>query len=337
MNRSGGFLAGLVTGFVLAAAVFLGAVFGLLGTPTAASGAAAPIIAAKRALAAEPTQPKCVFLGGSSVDLGVSARHFEELTQVPSRNLGLWVPLGLPFMLAQARGVLRAGDTLVLPCEFELYDWPGRGRLWADPQYLQVVFAEEAAYLRGLSAWEQFQLALRLPLTWPLEAGFRATGKRHAKLARGPAPKNFNAWGDRTDNARRPRASIPTMVGEPSPRLEEGFSDAPKGFPALADFLGWARSNSVTVVATFPNLARNAVHDLPPARDAREKVLQFYREHAVPFVGTFEEAVYPPEDCYDTVYHLFDDAVVRRTDRLAAQLRPYWPVPRTAADGGAVR
>jgi hypothetical protein len=325
MLRQGGFFLGIMTGFVLAGAVFFGAVFGLAGTSTSVSRAAAPIVAAKRALAAEPTQPKCLFVGGSSVDLGVSARRVEELTAVPSRNFGLWVPLGIAFMLDQARSVLRPGDTVVLPMEFELYDWPGSRTLWADPQFLQLVFAEEVPFLRQQALWTQFQLALRLPLTWPLEAAIRSGGRQLRGTTGATLPKNSNAWGDRTDNARKPRTSIPATVIEPSPQLLAGFGATPKGFAALDHFLAWARTNSVTVVATFPNLARNPVNDLPAARTARDQVLTFYRQAGVPFVGSFEEAQFPPEDCYDTMYHLFDDAVVRRTERLVGHLRPYLP------------
>lgn len=330
MIRGWDFIGGLVAGALLAGAAFLGAVFGLAGTPTASTVGAAPALALKRELAAHGPSPKCLLVGGSGVDLGLSARRIEEQTGMPTRNFGLWVPLGLPFLLHQTRDVARAGDLVVLALEYELLDWPGRARVWADPQGLQLLFAEEAAYLRSRPWVERLQLALRLPLTWPLEAGFRA---RKPVAGGASAPKYTDAWGDRTDNARVPREVLPPAILQPVPQLAAGWGRAPKGLPELASFLEWAARHQVRVVATFPNLAAHEAYQTPAAQAMIRRLEEFYRGHEVPVLGSFAGALQDPKDCYDAPYHLVLDAVARRTDRLVEQLRDH--LPKRAADAPA--
>jgi hypothetical protein len=317
-----GFFMGLVGGCLLGGGLFFGAAFGLAGTPTMITAGPASIVAAKRMILAEPVGPKIILVGGSSVDLGISARRIEEQTGIPCRNFGLWVPLGIEFMLDQVRASAHQGDTVVLALEFELCDWPGTSRLWADPQFLPLVFSQEADFLKTRPLEDRLGLGLRLPLTWPLEAILRRACPPSPPAAATDGRKNMNAWGDRTDNTRTPRAALPPKVVQPSPELAEGFSVSPKGFPTLSRFCAYARTNGITVVATFPNLARNPAYNRQAARETRARLQAFYRELGVPFVGTFDDAQFPPEDCYDSMYHLFADAVIRRTDRLAGQLAP---------------
>ncbi|KIG12882.1 hypothetical protein DB30_00949 [Enhygromyxa salina] len=75
--------------------------------------------------------PRVIFVGGSSVGFSVDSRAFEPLGLEPV-NMGLNDGLGLPFMLAEVAGQLRAGDVVIVAPETHLY-WTGSqdDALWA--------------------------------------------------------------------------------------------------------------------------------------------------------------------------------------------------------------
>ena len=310
---------GLLLGTALGGVAFILAVAGLRGTSMPATGWVRHSIETKRQLALRPTSPKLLLCGGSSVELGMSAREIESRFAVPVVNFGLIMPLGIEYLMHCATNALHPGDTVLLALEFDLYDWPSRW--WDEPQYVVFLHSEDVAYLAQRPPKEQLILAMKLPPNWlPDTLGARLTGR-----ALPPQSDFLNEWGDRTDNTRQARATIPPAVLRPSPILLRGLGDEPKGFSVVRQFCAWARSHSVMVLATFPNLAENPAYRQPAALATVRRIRAFFDEQAVPFLGSFEEALFPPEDCYDTAYHLYADAVTRRTERLAGLLRPFLP------------
>jgi hypothetical protein len=104
--------------------------------------------------------------------------------------------------------------------------------------------------------------------------------------------------------------------------LKDGYSAHPKGFPAVRDFCEWAKVHRVRVIATFPNIASNQAYKPEMLAQTERRLRDFYQTLDVPVVGSMEQATFPQSDCYDTLYHLVDDAVSKRTIALVDLLKP---------------
>jgi hypothetical protein len=311
-----GILLGLLLG-VAAEGILVGAA--IRGRPIPSTDGLAAGFAYKQHLADTTQGPKILFVGGSSVDLGISAKQATQELGIPCINYGFMVPMGLDYILHLARKAAKPGDTVVLVIEYNLYDWPGHSTAWLDPMYVRYVSSQDDGYLRTLPLSDQGQVLSHISDIQILDALFRSS----AKNALDVDSSGFrNAFGDRTDNTRKARPLEATWRSRPLQILKDGYSAHPKGFPAVRDFCEWAKVHRVRVIATFPNIASNQAYKPEMLAQTERRLRDFYQTLDVPVVGSMEQATFPQSDCYDTLYHLVDDAVSKRTIALVDLLKP---------------
>jgi hypothetical protein len=315
------FIAGLLLGMLLGMTVRGGLVCSARGRPIAAMQGFVEMLCYKQKLATSIFAPKILFVGGSSVDLGISAGQASKETRIPCLNYGFIVPLGLDYILHLTQNVAKPGDTVVLALEYNLYDWPGVLKVWLDPAYIEYISSRDDAFLRSLPLSSQMQILARVSDKQILAARFRPSGKCSSTTC--VTDSSFrNSFGDRTDNTRKMRPLQSLERNRPLQILETGFSAQPKGFPAIRNFCEWAKAQHIQVIATFPNIATNSTYRDELLAVTERRIRKFYEGIGVPVVGSIQQAMFPESDCYDTVYHLVDDAVARRTSMLVDAMRP---------------
>ena len=310
------FIAGLFAGLVIGIAVFAVLVSLAVGRPMVETRGFAASFQQKQEIADAIDQPKIIFVGGSSVDLGISAEQAERLLGRPAVNLGLISPLGAEYILDQTRKVAKPGDTVVLALEYHCYDWPGNSRLWLDPMFVQYVTAQDPDYINSLPLWYRANILARVSTPHLATSLLRKFPQRDSSAPR------MNDHGDRTDNAPESRPVKADARSKPIDQLVEGLAESPKGFDAHTKFTTWAKDNGVRVIATFPNVGRNSTYGEDVLSRVEGQIVDFYRSLGVPVVGSLRGAMFDEEDCFDTPFHLIAPAVERRTRDLCEELRP---------------
>lgn len=305
------FLAGLLTGAAVGIAVFATVVTLAVGHPMVETRGFAAAFEQKDEIALGIAEPKVIFAGGSSVDLGISAELAQTRLGCPAVNMGLISPLGAEYLTDKVKQVAKPGDTVVLALEYYCYAWPGLSALWLDPMFVQFITAQDPDYLRKLSSWYRWNILARVKTAHIATALLRSLGERKRET-----PGNMNNFGDRIDNTpeRRPMQAVART--RPLAQLVDGLGASPKGFPAVSAFVAWAKKNNIKVIAAFPNIARNAAYKDEVLTAVEEQIVQFYSSLDVPIAGTLRGAMFGEEDCYDTAYHLVTPAVERRTQKL---------------------
>ena len=93
----------------------------------------------------------------------------------------------------------------------------------------------------------------------------------------------------------------------------------------IREFIDWAKTNGVRVVATFPNLCAKPAYDSPKSQKAADEITAFFQSLGVPVVGNYREVLLPRSDFYDTCYHLTEEGAAARTHRLVPLLKSYFP------------
>lgn len=323
------FFVGLASGLALAFGIFFGLVYWQLGAPTVMSFWSHDLNTRKQARAASIHEPKLLIVGGSGALFGINARRLEAELGVPTVNLGTHAVLQTAYILNLGRKAARPGDTVLLALEYELYE-NGNAIMtkWTDPLFIDFIMARDPAYFRNLPAGDQFTLAMKMSLD-RLKRGIK--DKRRAPdwpvfTEYSPYnPKSVDEYGDMTGSTRTNIPSWAPAELRTSAALAGGLSKTRAGLTEIREFIAWAKTNDVRVVATFPNLCAKPAYDSPKSQKVADEITAFFQSLGVPMVGNYREVLLPRSDFYDTCYHLTEEAAAERTTQLTALLKPFFP------------
>jgi hypothetical protein len=94
------------------------------------------------------SSPRVIFLGGSSALFGIDAQEVAAETGLPTMNMGLHAGMRLDRVLSAGEDVVRRGDVLVLPLEYDFYSCDQKA--WSDWQ-LRNALAWDRSYFDSLS------------------------------------------------------------------------------------------------------------------------------------------------------------------------------------------
>ena len=316
------FLLGLVCGLLLGISVFVALLYSQLGIPTYSSSWAYDISQKKEALAAAISGPRLLLVGGSGVTFGLNAEEIERETGHRTVNMGTHAGLGLDYILDRTEKIARPGDTVLLAIEYELYTKP-----FGSEPHDDYILARDPAYFRQMSLVDKIDMATRISFK-RIQKGCAIRRKPESPPRPHPPYTNgasyIDSFGDETGNAAADRPLAGPEMEEVTGCLINGLaSDHAVGFDKIREFVQWAREHHVTVLATFPNLMHRTQYDGPNAVQAIKVIADFYTSQGVPVVGTAQAAILPPDEFFDTPYHLMHDAAMARTDRLVPDLKPY--------------
>jgi hypothetical protein len=324
------FIIALPLGLILGISVFIGLLYTQLGIPTESSHYIYDVTHAKEVIAAKKPGDRLLVVGGSSTLFGINTELIEKQTGFPAVNVGTAVGLNLDYRFYRIKKIARPGDIVLLACEYELYS--------EKPDYETAddyILARDPEYFRQMPLLSKIYLATRIPFK-RFQLGWR--NRRHpervvVKFAHSPYnpfsatyyPLNDN--GDEmlnTDENRPPTEYLKGNMARIIPTLSHGLPTATnQNFASLADFIAWAHAHQITVLATFPNVLHQPVYDEPKALGAIATINRFYASHDVPVIGTAQEAMLPPDQFFDYMYHLTHEAAHQRTERLIPELQPY--------------
>ena len=98
-----------------------GIVFGFVIDKPLTIGTIERLLEVKRDWAMRAASPKIVILAGSNARVSHRCQTIEAELHVPCANLGIGRGLGLDWLFAQWRPVIRPGDLVYMPLEYDQY------------------------------------------------------------------------------------------------------------------------------------------------------------------------------------------------------------------------
>lgn len=264
--------------------------------------------------------PRIVFIGGSATAFGVDSVRIEQALGMPVVNMGLYLPLGLEFMLNEVRGGLRAGDVVVVSPEYSLLFLDG------SPDALRQMVAVQPRALGWLGA-----APLRRTLD-QIHKPLGASAKRAiVEFFRGPEPvaaaappytlDSFNEQGDVVAHhgmRGRDIGAAPNVRGRP------GEARFRKNLERLDGFDRECRDRGIRCYYSYPPAVREGVEAEGALFDAVVRSLE--TDLAMPKLHGAREMIFPASLFFDSNEHLSFEGKERRTglliDALKARLRP---------------
>lgn len=312
------FLAGLLLGALLIALAWAALVAGQLGQPHPHNQWVEQSYEVKAARAdALGETPRVLVVAGSNALFGMDTPLLSELLHRPAVNLGVNAGIGVPYLIAHSRDLVRAGDLVLLPLEYSLYLYH---------RDLNQVFLDYLLSHPDELADEPWHFWLRVLWYTPLQRvwqgyqglpeGFRPSGLY--------GPDNLDEHGDQRHAA----------LADRTPELYEGaLHSRPERHGALfrPDGVGWQlwrefaqtlTARGACVVFLPPAmLDRPEYHDDPVERRFYTELPGHARRMGMRFMGDPRDFLYPPEWFFDTNYHLAEEYRAVHTRALAALAR----------------
>ncbi len=295
-----------------------------LGQPVPETRWMAEAYAIKRARAQSLPSPKVVVLAGSSALFSIDSGLLEKTWGRPVVNLGVNAALGLDYLLRTAEPYLKPQDLVLMPLEYPLYQADRR----LNAQLIDHVIGQDPDYWRSLGWGERLRFITQLPAA-RLLAGL---GRQEDPRPPGAGLYGGNALDERGDHRRNDwalldpaeRAAVASAHAEARAKCHTyGRQDRPNapGWRRLRDFHRRLQARGITLWLVPPALMdQPSYHQDPIERRYYQTLPERVRALGIPFFGTPESFRYPPEDFFDTPYHLTAQARTRHTLALLAQL-----------------
>lgn len=317
-------------GCCLASLLLYGAAFGFLVHKPLTVDVAGAMIAHKRAYAAGLDRPKLLILAGSNARFSHSCAAIEALIARPCVNGGVNADIALDYLLDAYKPVLRPGDVVYMPLEYEQYA-VGRRRMMTGMDAPYSFFHDKAAlWRRGAERFVRALFFFDLPY---LIQGVGEMALDAAGVRRRFGVDTLSAQGDETGHTAARGAAYRLLREDWSwrpPTFDDVFGKEAAALTVIAGFLDWARGNGVRVVGGLPT-----VFDDAPVPSALVSALErFYAEHGHGFLVLRNRSQYPRHAFYDSAYHLNEAAQIAHSTRLAHGLRA-WFVRRGTVTVGA--
>lgn len=274
------------------------------------------LIEAKLARGAAVGTPKLVILAGSNALYSHRCETIEPILRLPCVNAGVAVGIGLDYLFARWREVLRRGDVLYLPMEVAQYT---RGRLaTATGPDAAIMFRHERATLAGLGPSRMlaalFAFDLRAAVVSVAEAVLSAAGMSDPH---GAAAIEVNAWGDRTGHSLALAAATRGFILHLPPSGTTGAAiTAGYGASLIGAFVREETARGVLVIGGLPT----GFADDAPGPDVLAAIRRIYVGNGGLFLALPNDSRYPRADFFDTADHLSEPCQIHHSIMLAGAL-----------------
>ncbi|MDY7021041.1 MAG: hypothetical protein SWJ54_06720 [Cyanobacteriota bacterium] len=306
---------------LLLCTIFVVTVLYQAGIPTRSSVGIEQAYAYISDIAKSVNQPKLLLVAGSNVSFGMSCEMIFDATEVPCINTGVHAGVDIDYIFYRARSWLKAGDTVLLPLEYNHYLSDGVPTsafvdyvIGRDPDYIK-----SSGLVSGVRIIGGIEYARLLE---GLKAKFNPSARGYVNIAN---YKDRNRFGDIIINTES------RMTDDYREKLEQlepfdyvkGSITPSHGLRTIKNFIDWCHSHQIKVLATYPNTMWFEAYTQPQAQSFFKSIEDFYKTLDVTVLGKAEDFMYDISMFYDSRYHLNDRGVRYRTREVINLLKPY--------------
>ncbi|MCP2730045.1 hypothetical protein [Limnofasciculus baicalensis] len=240
-------------------------------------------------------------------------------TGFPCVNAATYAGLGIDYILQRARSLVKPGDLVLLPLEYESYIEDGK----LNSSLIDYVFARDTNYLRSVGFIKQIRFLSGISLS-RLQTGILGKFRTPERWQDYYKSENLNQYGDETGNresgmSRKEYKALDSL----KPRQDfQGYISSTHGMKIIQNFVDWSNTNQIKILATWPNMLWFDVYQKDTYQTFFKSLEDFYDQIKVPIVGKPRDFLYDKSLFYDRIYHLNDQGVHHRTRQLIDLLKP---------------
>jgi hypothetical protein len=256
---------------------------------------------------------KIVFTSGSNTLYGMETHLIEKQLNVPVVNMAIHAGLGTDYILYRAKQVLKSGDIIVIPFEYENFIWDGKN----DETRTDYILSHDKNYFfKELNLLEQLTMIYSIPpikLINSLKEQFRIS--EEAKIGEGYSSLTLNKNGDETF-----KTGMQKIVLNSKPFKLPRFNST-LGLLKIKDFDKWCKNNNIKLFITFPNTINHEEYYKETYTNYFDFLIKYFFDNEIEIIGKPTDSLYPVEYFYDTKYHLNIEGSKIRTNEFLNKLK----------------
>ncbi|MDP2894526.1 MAG: hypothetical protein Q8N78_09215 [Sulfurimonas sp.] len=267
----------------------------------------------KTLIASATPSPRIVISAGSSTLFGIDSSAISQAFNLPVVNYSVNAGLMLPVILHKTKQILREGDILIMPLEYDMYLYNGN----PNEQMIDYVTSYEPHILPTLTLKEQFyifwQTTLRSIITKQTQEIQIPQGLYGAH--------NIDNRGDQINTAKADQAK--EFYKELQDTKPYEYNSIYKGdelsYRYLREFAAYCKQNNIKLILTpCPLLTKPQYKEERFFADVPQKL----RAIGFTYIGNPYDYMYSIDFFFNTDYHLNDEARKTHTQKLIKELLP---------------
>jgi hypothetical protein len=311
-----------------------------LGAPVAAEYWVHEAKTAKLLLAARAPARRVLIVGGSGALFGVDSTLIEREIDVRTVNLAIHAGLSLPYIFEYTKPLLRSGDVVIPPLEFEYlarayrYDW-----------FRSNVMAWDPAYFSTLRPLDQARFILAVPAKRVINGAIAQVfevelRQERGRIVRQPALITRDAawiWQSKSYRDRPITYSLSGLddhgdmqnnrgsryTGPAGSALSLPFEPAADTWEELRGFARYCRRRGISVFFAWPAIMNEPglVEANPMVQWNIEQIVKNLRNSKIGVLGRPQDYYLDRGYFFDTKNHLNEEGRAIRTQQLVKDLR----------------
>lgn len=260
---------------------------------------------------AQSAPRRIIFLSGSNILFGVDANLIEETIKMPTINYGSHAGLG-NYIFYNAKRVLKSGDILFLPLEYEYYNLADK-ELKLNNIIIEYIIDNDNCAYRDLPYKDKL-LVIRYLFN---NFGKIISNQSRERFKLTNKPYDLDEKGNIVGNIATKEDFI-----KKHKLVDIRVKQIPADYQQLEiyKFIQWCKNNDIAVYGIAPNI----YHPQPPTPSeelAFAEIRKFYQLCGVNFIGDFTDGFFSDQYMYDTIYHLNHAGRLLRTNYLIDKIK----------------
>lgn len=300
--------------------VWLGVVYMQRGNDTLMGQWVYDSYAKKTAIAMAIDAKKIVIVSGSNALFGIDSGVLQEAFDMPVVNFGVNAGVMLPYTLYRAKSVIKSGDTVLMPLEFDMYSYDGVPSV----QMIDYIYARDMHAFYALSFKEQFYMVWNITFGRVYD-GYMSKGGKPVRVGLYGA-HHIDGNGDQINTQRgyKSEAMQDELDALDAHHYGAEYDSDALGWEYLEEFVLWCEEKGAKVIFMPSTLMYFDSYK----RDEKER--WFYenlanevRKKGWSYVGEPYEYMYDKEFYLNTDFHLIDSGRKIRTQQMILDLKGY--------------
>lgn len=259
--------------------------------------------------------PKLVVFAGSNARFSHRCETIEQVLALPCANFGVARGIGLDYLLGDLEPVLRRGDIVYMPLEYEWYTDDRIAAMTGPDAALMVYGDKRRLFALG---WER-----SLRAVFAFDPAFLASGLVEmaldaARFQRRVGAATMDRQGDEIGHTQEAAAPYRAYIATVRPFVPSAATLAAPTYAKaqIAAFLAWARAHGVLVIGGL-----QVTFDGAPVTDETiAAIRQVYEANGQRFLLLPSHSQYPRACFFDTPAHLIEPCQVAHSTLLARAL-----------------
>lgn len=280
----------------------------------------------KMALDAPLDRQRILIVSGSNGLFGLSAKTISQETRVKTINLASHAGLGGEYILSRSEKLIRKGDIILLPLEYNFYSSPG----------ISNDFKEETTLSRFMISYDRNsigKISMTSIVNFFISNAFLGNArKEYMSYFRGRLERKdilerlqqqylegkcysgltFNEYGDETCNMGSGDTSVnPAVIKTAMPRSMPKID--PGGY--IQSFVQFATNKGAKIIPLYPvsTYTDDYQHQHLALEKSAQKIKKYWTDLGIEFQDSLTDSLLPPSLMFNSNYHPKDAGREKRT------------------------